>query len=184
MGVHLRENGPGPGVRRREDVREAVDVVSAASLPGDLAEVQAVVDPVVGERREPVLIDRVPEAELGRDSVVEPLEHRESVAAFRCGGQRQELDRPQLLQERRVGTGSGVVELVHDHDVEVVRLEAVEPSRVQALDGGEHVLELAGTAAAYPELAEGVVAQALPKRRQALGEDLLAMSHEQEAGSR
>ena len=77
-------------------------VVSATPLPGDLAQVQAVVDAVVGERREAVLGDRVPEAKLGGDPVVEPAEDRQAVAPLGSGGEAEELDG---LHAARAGPG-------------------------------------------------------------------------------
>ena len=50
----------------------ALDVVAAAAPPRDVAQVQAVVDAVVDEGRQAVLIDRIPQAQLGRDAIVEP----------------------------------------------------------------------------------------------------------------
>ncbi|MEL7207732.1 MAG: DUF3427 domain-containing protein, partial [Actinomycetota bacterium] len=61
-------------------------VVAAAPGPGDLPQVEAVVDAPVGERHQPVLVDGVPQPQLGRNPVVEPVQDVEPVAAFGGGG--------------------------------------------------------------------------------------------------
>ena len=78
--AQLLHHLPRPGVVRREQVRQALDVVAAAAAPGDLAQIEAVVDAVVDERRRAVLVDGVPEPQLGGDPVVEPVEQ----AGRRC----------------------------------------------------------------------------------------------------
>jgi hypothetical protein len=74
-----------------------------------------------------------------------------------------------------------VVELVDDDDVEVIGREVGEAGGVEALDGGEDVVEAGGPAAADPELAEGVVAQGVAEGGERLEEDLLAVGDEEEA---
>jgi galactokinase len=55
-----------------------------------------------------------------------------------------------VVEEGLVGGGGGVVELVDDDDVEVVGREVGEAGGVEALDGGEDVVEAGGPAAADP----------------------------------
>jgi hypothetical protein len=88
---------------------------------------------------------------------------------------------PRSAAVRRRGR---VVELVDDDDVEVARIEVGEPGGAEALDRREHVIEAARTLTADPALAEGWVAQRVAEGREALFEDLLAVGHEQQAGSR
>ncbi len=75
-----------------------------------------------------------------------------------------------------------MVELVDDHDVEVIRSQRVELGGVQALDRGEDVVESGRARSTHPLLAERGIAQRVAERGQALVEDLLAMGNEQQAG--
>ena len=49
-----------------------------------------------------------------------------------------------MLEECLVRRRRRVVELVHDHDVEVRRVDVPDVGTVQALDRGEYVLERVG----------------------------------------
>jgi hypothetical protein len=62
---------------------EPLDVVAATAAPRHVAQIEAVVDAVVDERREALLVDRVPEPQLGRDAPAEPLEHGQAVGCAR-----------------------------------------------------------------------------------------------------
>ena len=103
------------------DVREGSDVVAGAPPEGHLPEVEAVVDAVVGERHEVLLIDGVPDAQLGGDAPVEEVLDVEPVGTFRCGRQAEQFPRLKSFEQCPVGRRSGVVELVDDDDVEVGR---------------------------------------------------------------
>lgn len=138
-------------------------------------------DAVVGERDQPVLVDRVPQAQLGGDAAVEPLQDRQAVAALRRGGEPEELAWLHVLQEGPVRRGGRVVELVHDDHVEVTGLQVREAAGGEALDGREDVLEPARPRAAGPQLAERPVAQRVTEGEPALLQDLLTMGDEQEA---
>jgi hypothetical protein len=177
----LLEHEAGAHVVAGVDLLQRLDVVAAAAFPGHLTEVHPVVDAEVGERGEAVLVDRVPQAQLGGDPLVEPVEDRQAVAALGRGGQAEQLTWAHVIEERRVAGRGGVVELVHDHHVEVVGRKLRQARRAQALDGGKDVLEVLGTTAGHPQLAEGVVAERVAEGGQALGEQLLAMGHEQQA---
>ena len=83
----LGEHMPGPGVIRGQKIREALDVVSPTPPPWHLTQIKSVVHAVVHKRREPVLIDRIPQPQLGGDPIVEPIQQREAVASLRCGGE-------------------------------------------------------------------------------------------------
>jgi hypothetical protein len=72
LGGKLRDHQARPDVVGREQIRETIDVVPAAAAPGDLPEIEPVVNTVVNERGQPVLVDGVPEAQLGSDPVIEP----------------------------------------------------------------------------------------------------------------
>ncbi len=180
----LLEDESGPGVAAGEEVGELLHVVAAAPPPGNVAQVEAIVDAVVGEGHEAMLVDGVPESQLGGDAPVEPAEDGQSVASLGGRGEAEELARPHVVEQRAIRRGGGVVELVDDDHVEVIRGEVGEAGGAQALDRGEDVLEGARTLAADPELAERVVAEGLAERGQALGQDLFSVRHEEEPGSR
>ena len=63
-----------PRPRARVDVAQRFDVVAAAPSPRHLGEVESVVDSEVHERRELLLVDGVPEPQLGGNAVVEPVQ--------------------------------------------------------------------------------------------------------------
>lgn len=65
-----------PCVVGREQVAQLGDVVATAPAPRDLAEIQSVGNAVIDERGEPMLVDRVPESQLGSDALIEPAEQR------------------------------------------------------------------------------------------------------------
>lgn len=136
-------------------------------------------DAEVGERRQPMLIDRVPQAQLRGDPVLEPLEDGHAVAPLGRGRETQKLHRADLFQQGAIGGRGGVVELVHDDHIEVRWVDVRDSRGVQALDRREDVVEPRGPVAADPAFAEGVVAQAVTERGEALVEDLLAVRHEQ-----
>ena len=130
-----------------------------------------------------LLIDRVPQPQLGGDAIVEPVQDGQPVASFRRGGQPEQLDGRHVVEDPLVGGRGGVVELVDDHDVEVVRAPSASSSAaVKALDRGEDVVESGRARSADPFLAERGVAQRVAECGQALVEDLLAMGDEQQAG--
>ena len=176
-GYHLLR----PEVVGRELVRKSAHVVAAPSRPGDVAQVEAVVDAVVGEGREVLLVDGVPHAEFGGNPVVEPVKDGEAVAAFGRRRQSKKLHRLHVVENGVVGRSLGVMELVDDHDIEVAWVEVPEASRVQALDRGEDVVEPVRPITAHPQLAKGCVTQGVSERADGLREDLLAMRDEQQA---
>ncbi len=69
---------------------------------------------------EALLVDRVPQPQLGGDAIVEPVQDRQAVAALGRGGQAEQLDGLHVVEQRAVRRRRRVVELVDDHDVEVV----------------------------------------------------------------
>src|SRR5438034_4983241 len=71
-----------PRMVRSEDVLELSHVVSLSAAPRDATQVEPVVDAEVRERREVLLVDRVPQPQLSRDPAVEVAEHVEAVCAL------------------------------------------------------------------------------------------------------
>ena len=180
----LCEHMPGPGIIRRQKIREALDVVPSTAPPWHLTQIKPVVDAVVHERREPLLIDRVPQAQLGGNSIVEPVQQRKAVASLRRRGQPQKFGRLDVLEKRAIRRRGSVMELVDDDHVEVTGFEGSEASRVEALDRSEDVVELPRALPADPQLSERIIAHAVTKCRQALFEDLFTMGHEQQSRAR
>ena len=129
----------------------AVDVVAGAAPERHLAQVETVVDPVVGERHEVLLVDRVPDPQLGGDSSVEEVLNGEAVGAFWCCGESEQLPGLEAFEKRSVRRRGGVVELVDDDDVEVGRVDRLDARCREALDGREDVLEVAGPMPSPPK---------------------------------
>ena len=152
--VNLLHDEAGPRVRAGVGVGQRLDVVAATAPPRNLAEVETVVDAEVEERRQVLLVDRVPQPQLGGDAIVEPLQDRQTVAAFRRGGEAEQLDGSEMVEHPFVGGRCGVMELVDDHDVEVIGGQRVEVGGMQALDRREDVLEAGRAGSADPLLAE------------------------------
>ena len=73
-----------------------------------------------------------------------------------------------------------MVELVDDHDIEVVCWQRFDFAGVDALDRAEDVIPLRGFVAVYPQLAKRSVFQHHPEGVQALLQNLFAMGDEQE----
>ena len=137
----------------------------------------------VREGGEVLLVDGVPKSQLGGDPAVEVTEYVEAVCALRRRSQTKQLDRLQVVEERLVRRRRRVVELVHDHDVEVRRVDVAERRRCAGSGSMRRRARTARAVAADPLLAEGCVAQRVPERRTALVEDLLAVSDEQQAAA-
>ena len=177
---HLGHHQPSPRIGGRVEVREAPDVVPATALPGDVGQVESVVDAEVEERRQPVLIDGVPQAQLSRDALVEPVQQRQPIAAFGGRSEPEQFDGLHVVEQRLVRRCGRVVELVDHHDVEVVGGQVGQASGVQALDRREHVLVPIGLVPADPLLANRRVPQRVAERGQALVEDLFAVGDEEQ----
>ncbi len=181
---HLLEDRARPGVGAGVQVAEGVDVVALAPAPRDVGEVEPVVDAEVHERREALLVDGVPQAELGGDPVVEPVQDREVVTTFGSGGEAEQLDGLHVVEKLAVRGRRRVVELVDDHDVEVIGREVVEIGGVETLDRSEDVFEVLWSCAADPLLTERRVAHRVTEGGDALIEDLIAVRDKQQARAR
>ena len=88
-----------------------------------------------------------------------------------------------MIEDAPVRRCGGVVELVDDHDIEVIRWQRIEITGMEALYRCEDVVEPCRSCTAYPLLSERRVAQCVPERGQALIEDLLAVGYEQQSRS-
>src|SRR3546814_9149675 len=96
----------------------------------------------------------MPQAHVERRAPVGPFPDVKPVGALRCGRQRQQHVRLEVVKYRSIGGRFGVVELVDDHHVERGRIEVLYAQRVQRLDTGEHVRAIYRTFAADAFLAE------------------------------
>lgn len=152
------------GVVRRQHVRESIDIVATATAPGHLPQIGSVGNAEVGERYEPLLLDRVPEPELGRDPTVEPIQHRDAVSPFRGRGETEQFDRCDVIEEPPPRVGTGMVKLVDDDDLEAGRRESLQRLRSQGLYGGEHVFEESRLEATDPQFAERRIAERVAER--------------------
>jgi hypothetical protein len=119
-----------------------------------VTQVQAIVHAVIRKRRQSMLIDRVPQPQLGRDATAEEVQHVEVVAALWRSRQPEQLSRLDVFQQSLVAARGRMVEFIDDDHVEVVRRQTSVASCVQALDRGEDMLELLGTDTVDPELSE------------------------------
>jgi hypothetical protein len=128
---NLGEHMSGPGVIRGQKIREPLDVIPSTAPPRHLTQIKAVVDAVVHERREPVLIDRIPKAQLGGDSIVEPVQKREAVASLRRRCEPQKFGRPDVLEKGAIGRRGGVMEFIDDDDVEVIGSRDAKPAALR-----------------------------------------------------
>src|SRR5262249_22831369 len=151
---HLLDDKASPGVGARVCVAQRLDVVAPPAAPGNISEVEAVVDAEVEERRQVLLVDRIPEPQLRRNAVVEPVEDRQAVAALGSGGEPEQLDGNEVVKYSRVRGGRGMVKLVDDDNVEMLGREVGEVAGVEALDRGEDMLEARRSRTADPLLPE------------------------------
>ena len=112
----------------REEVAQLLRRIATAS-PGQLTQIRAVGHPEVLEWDEEALIDRLPQAQLDGDPVVEPLGDVAPIQPFRCCGEAEQFTWLQAAQETVVAVGRSVMELVdHDH-IECVRRDLLDPAR-------------------------------------------------------
>ena len=88
-----------PRVGAGVGVAEGLDVVPVSAAPRDVSQIESVVDAEVQERCEVLLVDGVPQAQLGRDAVVEPVQDRQAIAAFRRCREPQQFDGTQVVED-------------------------------------------------------------------------------------
>ena len=167
-----------------QEVGKAFDIVAAPASPRDVAQVEAIVDSVVNESHQPLLIDRIPEAKLGRNAPFEPFEDRQSIASLRCRGKPKQLNRPHVVKQHSVRLSCRMMKLIDDYNIEMCRIQVCKSRGVEALDRCEDVLELLGPVAAYPKLAKQRVTKRLLERGTALRQDLFAVRHKQKSCTR
>ena len=137
------------------------------------------------ERGEQPAVDRLGQAEFGRDMAVEVAKEVLAVGPFGRRGQPEQDLRGVVREEVAVRGGGRVVHLVDDDVVEVVRRgQGREVLAIERLDRHEDVVAPARQLAPAAELAEVVIPEDPLEAGEALLEDLLAMGDVEEAGVR
>ena len=170
-----------PHVVAGEDVCQVLDVVPGAAPPVCRAQIGAVVQAEVLERRQQPTLQRLPQPQLHRDAATEPAAHVLTVGPLRRGGQTEQDLRLEVLQQPSVRGRLRVMELVDHHHVEALRVQLrrqVQPG--QRLHRREHVPPLARPLPTHEALPERPVAQDVAERRLALAENLVTVGHEQQ----
>src|SRR5690625_5810229 len=95
----MLQHPPGPNVVCSDEVRDRIHIVTAPSGKRNLPKVQIVGNPEVRDRRQAVLIDGIPEAELSGYPSIEPLQYRMASAARRRGDKNEKFARLPMLDE-------------------------------------------------------------------------------------
>lgn len=140
----------------REQVAELFGCVTA-STPRQLAQIRAIGHAEVLERDEEALIDRLPQAQLDSDPVVEPPGDIATIKPFRCCREAKQFSWLQAAQQTVVAVGSRMMKLVHYNHIERIRRDLVDPP-AKRLDHREHMTPVSGTAATK-DFAEVAAAQ-------------------------
>ena len=169
-----------PDIRSGVQVRQLRRVVSGPTTPGHGGEVSRVVDTEVVEGREQSLFEGIPQSQFDSDPAVEPTEDVEPVRPLRSCRETQKVRGLQVIEERGVGIGGGVVELIDDHDVELRRVDVAEVGSADRLHRREDVLPSIGPFAAEPHLSEGAVLEDVTEHVAALAQDRVAVGDEQQ----
>jgi hypothetical protein len=106
----------------------------------------------------PLLIDRIPEAQPGGDSIVEPVQQREAVASLRRRRKPQKFNRLDVFEKIPIGLRGSVMELIHDDHVEVTGVQGSKTGCLEALDRSEDMVEPPRPLPTDPQLPERVIA--------------------------
>ena len=96
--------------------------VVAAAFPLQRLQVSAVMDAEVVKRAQQVLLERIPQPQLGGDPPAEERAHVNAVAALRGGSEPEQFQRLDVLKQSAIGRRLGMMELIDHHDVEMPRL--------------------------------------------------------------
>ena len=169
-----------PPVIACEQVVERRSVIPAPA-PLDRGEVGLVGEAVVLERRDELLLQRVPQPHLGGEHAVEVGKKRLAVGALGSGGQPEQDGRPKALEHLLVRIGRRVVTLVDNDVLPVFGPEPVrEVAPREALDGGEEVGCALRPLRAGQQLAEAAVAEDVTEAGARLAQKLLTVSEGEE----
>ena len=143
-----------------------------------------------GVAAKPVPVPKVPKAAPGEDkrrgrlTVTNALagddERTRSVAAFRRRRQTEQFDGVEVIEHTLIRGRRSVMELVDNHDVEVIWLQGFEVVGVEALNRCKDMLKPGWTCTANPLLTERCLAERVSERGEALIENLLAVGDEKQ----
>jgi hypothetical protein len=131
-----------------------------------------------------MLVDGVPQPELGGDAMVEPVQDREAVAAFRRCRETEQLLRLHAVEELSIRRCCRVVELIDNDDIKMIGCKVVEVSGIETLNRRKDVFEMSRAGAADPLLAKRRVTQRIAEGGQALVKNLVSVRDEQQARPR
>ena len=91
-----------PSICTGVQAAQCLNVVALAATPGDVGEVESVVDAEIHEGREALLVDGIPQPQFGGNAIIEPVKDRQVVAAFRCGRKPKDLTRLHVVKDLSV----------------------------------------------------------------------------------
>lgn len=131
------------------------------------------------KRREQPAVERVPEPQFDSDPPAEPVQDRLPIRSLRRRCQTEQDLRAEMVEQLLVRRRGGVMELVHDHDIECARLDRLEVDRAERLNRREDMPPLVGTMAVDIQLAERAVAHYRTKGEQRLLQDFFPVGDEQ-----
>ena len=103
-----------------------------------------------------------------------------AVTALRCGREAKEFTWLQVVQNCAVGRSFGVVELINDDDLKMVRCNLGQALAMQRLDAREDMVPLGRLFTAEEELAKAGSAKNLAVRPLGLGENLTPVGNEKQ----
>ena len=72
------------------------------------------------ERAEQVLIQGIPQSQLGSDSAAEQLANVHPITALRGGGQTEKLQGLNMIEQSPIGRRLGMMKLIDHDNIEVV----------------------------------------------------------------
>ncbi len=112
------------------------------TTPGNLAQVDSIMDPEVEEGHQAVLVNGIPEAQLCCDVATEPVQDVQAIAQLGRGGHSQEFDRADVTQQRVVRVRGRMVELIDLHGLDTSRIiiEVTETAVMEQLVNSLDVL--------------------------------------------
>src|SRR5262249_8575691 len=128
----------------------------AGAAPGDVSVIDVVGHAEVVERGKESPSDSVPEIVTIDEVLAAQGEQVAPVRPLRGRGKAEEKLRLEVVHQPPVGSGRGVMELVHDDVVESVRGEQAQVTRsAKGLDGGEEHIGFRGLLVATVETERG-----------------------------
>ena len=169
------------GIRRQQLTELRAVVGAPRTEPLHRRQIHRVAHDEVVERREEILLERIPQPQFRRRVPIEEhLAHVLPVGSLWRRGESEQLSRLEVVEDASVRRRRRVVELVDDDDVVRRRVDGRQICRGERLHTREHVRVVHGTMPVDEQLAEVRVTQHLRVRAPRLLEDLSAMRDEQQ----